>query len=287
MTPSLGVVIPCHNNDRGLEWILEALTPQLCDRDEVIVVDDHSDRPPAVPHHMRRVRLASLQRGNGPGNRSGGRNEGWRTCDADIVVFLDGDMVPCPNFIASLRHLHSEHHGAVVKPARFALSREEQARGKAWCLRDVATEARWFAGRAARTRENCTRTAHWYYAASNALSVERRYVEQIGGWDEGYHGWGEEDMDFAYRLHRAGLGFVFPAPEWLYAVHLDHDAADNWAESLERNARRFVGKFPEVYEVRLPAYQACGLAFGQQRGEPAPRIRRNRALAYSRRAPRG
>jgi GT2 family glycosyltransferase len=235
---------------------------------------------------MRRVRLASLQRGNGPGNRAAGRNEGWHACDTDIIVFLDGDMVPCPEFIASLRRLHSEHHGVVVKPARFALSQEEQARGKAWCLRDVATEERWFAGEPPQDCENYAPTAHWYYAASNALSVERRRVEQIGGWDEGYHGWGEEDMDFAYRLHRAGLGFVFPQSQQLYAVHLDHDDADDWTESLERNARRFVSKFPEVYDVRLPAYRACGLAFGEKQDEPAPRIRRTRALAYSPRAPR-
>ena len=287
MTLSFGVIIPFHNNDRGLQWILEALTPQLRDRDEVIVVDDHSHRPPALPHRIRHVRLASLQRGNGPGNRAGARNEGWRACDTDIAVFLDGDMVPCPTFIDSLRRLHSEHHGAVVKPVRFALTQTEQARGTASCLRDVATQARWFAGRTSRSRETCTPTPHWYYAASNALSVERGYVEQIGGWDEGYHGWGEEDMDFAYNLHRSGLGFVFPEPQWLYAVHLDHDAADDWAESLERNARRFVSKFPEVYDVRLPAYRACGLALGEKDGERAPRIRRTRALAYSRRAPWG
>ncbi len=287
MTISLAVIIPFHNSHRGLQWILEMLTPQLRDRDEVIVVDDHSDRPPTLPPQMRRVRLASLQRGNGPGNRAAARNEGWRACDTDIAVFLDGDMVPCPTFIDSLRHLHSEHHGAVVKPARFALTQEEQTRGKAPCLRDVATEARWFRGHASQSRETCTPTPHWYYAASNALSVERRYVEQIGGWDEGYHGWGEEDMDFAYSLHRAGLGFVFPEPQRLYAVHLDHDSADDWADSLERNARRFVNKYPEVYDVRLPAYQACGLPFGQKGGERAPRVRRTRALAYSRRWPWG
>jgi GT2 family glycosyltransferase len=284
MTPSLGVIIPFHNNHRGLEWIQETLTPQLRDRDEVIIVDDHSHRPPALPH-LRRVRLVSLERGNGPGNRAAARNEGWRACDTDIAVFLDGDMVPCPKFIDSLRRLHSEHHGAVVKPVRFALTQEEQARGKASCLRDVATQARWFGGRASQSRETCAPTAHWYYAASNALSVERSYVEQIGGWDEGYHGWGEEDMDFAYSLHRAGLGFVFPESQWLYAVHLDHDAPADWVESLERNARRFVSKFPEVYEVRLPAYWACGLALGQKGDERAPRVRQTRALAYSRGAP--
>ena len=55
MTISLGVIIPFHNNHRGLQWILEMLTPQLRDRDEVIVVDDHSHRPPTLRPQMRRV----------------------------------------------------------------------------------------------------------------------------------------------------------------------------------------------------------------------------------------
>jgi hypothetical protein len=76
--------------------------------------------------------------------------------------------------------------------------------------------------------------------------------------------------------------FVFPESQRLYAVHLDHHVAEDWTESLERNARRFVGTFQEVYEVRLPAYQACGLAFARKSGTPPPRARPNRLLAYSR-----
>ena len=279
---SLGVVIPFHNNPRRLEWILEALTPQLRQGDEVIVADDHSDRPPELAREMRRVRVTSVARGRGAGNRAAARNEGLHGCpDTDVVVFLDGDMVPCPTFLDSLRSLHSEFPRTVIKPTRFALTLGQQARGKAACLHDVATRARWFPGRASRSSKTCQPTAHWYYAASNALSVERRYVERIGGWDEGYHGWGEEDMDFAYRLHREGLGFLFPESQRLYAVHLDHHIADDWAASLDRNARRFVKKFREVYEVRLPAYQACGLALAGKSASPPSRVTPHPMLAYS------
>jgi GT2 family glycosyltransferase len=284
MPQSLGVVIPFHNNARRLDWILEALMPQLRTRDEVMVVDDHSDRPPRIPGENPRARVVSLARGDGPGNRAGARNEGWRNCETDLIVFLDGDMIPSPKFVEALRRLHGEHPRAVVKPARFALTGEEQARGKASCLRDVATVARWCSG-ARNPRDDGEPTAHWYYAASNALSVERRYIEQITGWDEGYRGWGEEDMDFAYRLHQAGLSFLFPDPESVYAVHLDHAVPDNWVESLERNARRFVAKFPQVYEVRRPAYEACGLPIAGQREKREKRVRRGRLLAYAPRSP--
>ena len=153
-------------------------------------------------------------------------------------------------------------------------------RGKRSCLRAVATPDRWIDGTRPPRRSPCPRTSHWYLAASNALSVERCFVERIGGWDEEYHGWGEEDMDFAYRLHLAGLSFVFPEPRALYAVHLDHAPADGWAASLDRNARRFVRKFPEVYEVRLPAYQQCGIALARGTGKPSTGVRPSPARAY-------
>ena len=75
---------------------------------------------------------------------------------------------------------------------------------------------------------------------------------------------------------------MFPESERLYAVHLDHHIADDWAASLERNAQRFVKKFREVYEVRLPAYEACGLALARKSGSPPPRAKPHPMLAYSR-----
>ena len=279
MTPSLSVVIPCHNNPRNLDWILEALMPQLRRRDEVVVVDDHSARAVPTPRRIGDARLTLVRRDGSSPNRASARNEGWRTAVGDVVVFLDGDMVPSPGFSGALRLLHAEHRGVAIKSPRMALTEAEQKRGKRSCLRGVATLERWIERRPAR-RPQCARTSHWYLAASNALSVERRFVEQIGGWDEEYQGWGEEDMDFAYRLHLAGLSFVFPEPRWLYAVHLDHAPADDWATSLDRNARRFVRKFPEVYEVRLPAYQQCGIALARGSGQPSTRVRPSPALAY-------
>jgi glycosyltransferase involved in cell wall biosynthesis len=280
MTPSLSVVIPCHNSARNLDWILEALMPQLRRHDEVIVVDDHSARNVPAPKWASRTRLTLMRRDGRSPNRAGARNDGWKAAHGDVVVFLDGDMVPSPGFVGALTRLHSEHRGVAIKSPRMSLTRSQQKRGKRPCLHDVATPERWIEGPRPAWRPRCARTSHWYLAASNALSVERRFVERIGGWDEEYRGWGEEDMDFAYRLHLAGLSFVFPDPRWLYAVHLDHAPADGWATSLDRNARRFVRKFPEVYDVRLPAYQQCGIALARGTSKRSARVRPSPALAY-------
>jgi GT2 family glycosyltransferase len=273
-------VIPYHDNSRGLDWILEALMPQLGKHDRVVVVDDHSSRFPALQSDVQLVRLAD---GDGPGNRAAARNRGWQECTTDVILFLDGDMVPGPDFIDALRHLHSRYPNCVIKAARFALTASQQTHGKAWSLREIATATRWLQRLRAQPRPDCAATQHWDWAASNAVSIARHFVQEAGGWDEGYHGWGEEDMDFAYRLHRAGLSFVFPKPQWLYAVHLDHPQPGDWLASLGRNARRFLNKFPEIYETRVAAYEACGLAVAAETSAEQHRPEQPRTLAYPRR----
>jgi hypothetical protein len=99
----------------------------------------------------------------------------------------------------------------------------------------------------------------WQFAASNAISVSHDFVSLVGGWDEGYSGWGEEDMDFAYRLYLAGARFLFPGRSRCYAVHLDHPKQPHKRETLARNAARFVTKFPEVLPAREAAYARYGV----------------------------
>ena len=281
---SIGVVIPGHNFQRNLDWILEALAPQVLPGDRIVAVDDHSTEPIRAGACCDgiEVDVAQVTGCGGPGNRSAARNAGWRRCDTTLIVFLDGDMVPGPQLLPAIRALHSRERDIVVKAERFALTPEDQSLGKRRCLQMIADSRRWCedsegpgrTGEATSAAGPICKNDRWYYAASNAISVERRLVEAISGWDEGYTGWGEEDMDFAYRLYRAGAAFVFPPAAMLYAVHLDHGVGPDRLASLRANARRFVARFPEVYDIRLPAYEACGLHsddFAYLRGRQPPK----------------
>ena len=100
----------------------------------------------------------------------------------------------------------------------------------------------------------------WDYCASNNLSLPRQHVVDGGGWDETFVGWGEEDMDFAYRMSLRGLRPVLPVATQVRAFHLDHPVNNETNRaSLLRNARYLLSKFPELRELRLPAYAAWGI----------------------------
>lgn len=98
-------------------------------------------------------------------------------------------------------------------------------------------------------------SSRWDFCASNNLSVRRTYVEKIGYWDENFVGWGEEDIDFAYRLYIMGVLPVVPEDGPVYAYHLDHEIdSERNHLSLDRNARYFVRKFPDMQLYRKETY---------------------------------
>jgi glycosyltransferase involved in cell wall biosynthesis len=292
--PSIAIVIPSHEGARGLDWVLTALESQLRLCDEIVVADDHSRTPLLPPASSKRLRLVPVTTTSRPGNRSAARNAGWRASQAEVIVFLDGDMVPGSGFLDNIRGAYSAAPRAVLKATRFSLSLKEQRLGKEICLRAVQTKDRWahepvsvlaYEGGVRPRRDKSKRGEYhsrpfglpapptdrpvefvvsdeWQFAASNAISVSHDLVSQVGGWDEGYSGWGEEDMDFAYRLHRAGARFLFPDPSRCYAVHLDHPEQPRKRETLAQNASRFVNKFPEVLPLREHAYARYGVRIG-------------------------
>jgi GT2 family glycosyltransferase len=47
----------------------------------------------------------------------------------------------------------------------------------------------------------------WALATTANLAVSREAVEKAGGFDESFTGWGLEDTDLSYRLHRLGVRF--------------------------------------------------------------------------------
>ncbi len=69
---------------------------------------------------------------------------------------------------------------------------------------------------------------------------QRQVLEQIGGWDEGFIGWGGEDQDLIERYTGYSL---CRCPELVY-LHLQHSAQANWNESnwVEQNRQYYYAK---------------------------------------------
>lgn len=96
---------------------------------------------------------------------------------------------------------------------------------------------------------------------SLSFAVRPAVHARIGGFDEGYRGYGGEDTDYAFRARRAGVGFAWAGGAWVYHQH--HPVSSpprEHVDAIVRNARRFRerwGRWP--MEGWLRAFAAEGL----------------------------
>lgn len=277
--PSVSVIIPCRDAIDSLEAAILAICEQSSVPEEVICVDDGFEvtclRETEKLTRAFKVRFIRLPKATHPfGRRSMARNAGTRLARGNVVLYIDQDMILAPHYVAAIRRIHAADHLALVKGARYSIPVCEQHRGT-WHVLWVASEPERYpvvneslysgASRSQTGRDkpgkhdlqNMLRySARWDYCASNNLSVRRCHIVSVGFWDESFIGWGEEDIDFAYRLFQGGCRPVLPVNGPVYAYHVDHtiDLLANH-DSLRRNARHFVRKYPEMAEYRREAYR--------------------------------
>lgn len=111
---SLAVVIIGRNEGERLTRCLQSVDvlrnsfPEL----ETIYVDSNSVDDSAYRARAAGARVLLLP--PGPTTAARGRNEGWRATNADYVLFLDGDTILHPDFVATALKSLDHPHNAVV-----------------------------------------------------------------------------------------------------------------------------------------------------------------------------
>jgi glycosyltransferase involved in cell wall biosynthesis len=270
---SLGVVIPCHNNSWQLSGVLTSIAHQTEKPDAVVVVDDNSDRSEA--HSLRqlcRTFGAIYTRLSRPrnelealGRRSHARNAGTSLVNTDVVLYLDGDMLLSSGYLREVKLYHAALPRIYLRGLRYCIPTEQQSKGFDYCLREFLWKSQAtvlspvaYAGADDHVQHLSAERARpdrWEWCASNNLSVRRRYAIEIGYWDQNFLGWGEEDIDFSFRLFRLGLTPILLTSVNANCYHLDHyvDRRANQM-TLRRNAAYLINKWPGIAEYRRAAY---------------------------------
>jgi len=272
---TLGLVIPCHNNPRQLYCVLTSLLHQTVPPENIIVVDDNSDswHEEKLRSLCRRFRAvyrklsAPRNRVEALGRRSHARNVGTLCLNTDVVLYVDGDILLSPGYVEEIKFYHRALPEVYIRGQRFSIPRKYQASGIEVCLNAISERQ---ASEMPASVEYVTcpddfvwQNAYqeacldqWEWCASNNLSVRREYVARIGYWDENFYGWGEEDIDFSFRLHQLGLTPIVIISSAAAAYHLDHDIDHQLnALTLRRNAKYLLAKSPQVAPYREEAYR--------------------------------
>lgn len=204
------VVIPTYRRSARLRALLECLAHQTPGAlAKVVVCDDGSgdDTESVAKGFLDRLPLEYAHQED-LGFRAGqARNLGIRRAVGDVVIFVDDDVLVRSDFVTSHLRAHEAAKGGVSKHSVAIGYRHRTASfgGGVPTLEEVVG-----AERDDRLIELDAPIAEhpqpWIYVYSCNFSVS------LGGpelhFHEGFSGWGLEDTELGYRLHRAGYQIV-------------------------------------------------------------------------------
>ena len=241
MAEPISIIVTTYNRADALDAVLRSLSRQS-DRDfEVVIADDGSGPDTAaliedwkgqlgaplrhVWHEHRDFRAGEI------------RNRGILASRGRYCIFLDGDCIAGPDFVA--RHRALAEPGWFVTGNRVLLTQRltaavlrEHLEPERWGLRDWIGQR--FTGGLNRLapvlnlplgRLRKSISGEWQGARSCNLAIWRADLDQVDGFDAAFSGWGKEDSDLLIRLLHAGVR----RKDGRYAtgvLHLWHPGAD-------------------------------------------------------------
>jgi glycosyltransferase involved in cell wall biosynthesis len=240
MNPGTGLIINTYNAPDYLDRVLNAVSRQRARPEEVLLADDGSGP------ETRQVFAAWAARQNLRAEHVWHKNEGFRRsrilnqaiakAKSNYLVFLDGDTIPHPQFIAD--------HSRIARPGYFVQGHRALVKENA---------ARWFGlGEFAPDRRKALlggqlngwrHSFHWPRPLTRArqdlrgirgcnLAMWRADLVRVNGYNEAFVGWGREDSELAVRLINHGVRRL-DVRGWALCYHLWHPPASR--EGLQYN----------------------------------------------------
>ncbi len=247
--PAISVIIPVYSRLPALKETLLSLAGQSLAASgyEVIVVDDGSteDLEGALGNLQVPYDLRVFQQHNK--GAAAARNLGAQTARADLLLFLDADMIADPHLLAEHLQAQAEHPRALVAGLR-----------KPWpaaCTSPVSQVLDLDSNLPDQgDTTDCTVIAIGFDRVFTAnLSICKAHFYEIGWLDESFPpGSAWEDMDFAYRAERAGFALLCNTRAIGYHNHpLTFAELCQKTRRYQASAALFFQKHPEL-RGRIP-----------------------------------
>lgn len=222
----LSVVSLWYNQAAFLPRFVAALRAQTFQDFEAVFVDNGSAEPleGAVAEACRGAAFEwrYVQREAQPFALNSGRNCGLAMARADRVLFMDGDMLPLKQLLE--RHVRNLTQGATcsvgsrIRAPYLGVASDERYH--------IFTQGRW-------------REKPFLYAFGCNLAVDKYFLDRHRlRFDESYDGqYGLDDIDFAYRCHKAGAVFWYDVYAAAMHVPVDHPDLKKLSQSLESHQK--------------------------------------------------
>jgi GT2 family glycosyltransferase len=236
------VVIPTYNRCDLLAHTLESFTRQTLpvDEYEVIVADDgsHDATRELVDSYADRLRVKYHYQEDLGYRVAAARNGGVALAEAPVLVFADSGQVAGPDLLARHLRTHERHpDGCAVMGYLYGYNPAlPDPEGLSEALGTLSAEEV-----VARFRDDpkfpdvrhqafvrCDfdpgrRAVPWMVFFTGNCSMRTEDFRAVGGFNEVFRGWGAEDLELAYKLHRNGIPLRIEPDAWVIEAPHERD----------------------------------------------------------------
>jgi len=255
--PRLSVVIPTYQRRASVERVLGALARQSVPPAEfevVISIDGSEDGTrELLERYQAPYALQSLWRPNG--GRAAALNAGLALAAGEVLVLLDDDMEPTTGFLAGHLQAHrAEARRGVMGAAPIPVNADSPPLVAAYISPKFNEHLLKLA-----EPGHCLTLRDFY---SGNFSIRRKVLLEVGLFDESFKIYGNEDLELAHRLRKAGVTLAYAAEALAYQ-HYTKDFAALARDTIAKGqtAVLLASKHPET----LPELQLTTYAEGSRR----------------------
>jgi len=181
----ISIQICSYNRKNVLRKCLEALCKLNYDRNkfELILVDDGSND--GAGQMIKDLNLPINHKYIYQENQglAVARNKGIRAAEGQYILFIDDDIIADPELLNEHMRFHRKYMRSVVKGWVNHVDDLDNIKGPQFTWADFSTAFFW----------------------TSNVSVERKYLLQVGLFDEDFREYGWEDLELGIRLRKIGL----------------------------------------------------------------------------------
>ncbi|MBN1424689.1 glycosyltransferase family 2 protein [Candidatus Fermentibacteria bacterium] len=248
--PSILVVIPSHNGGELTVSCLERLLPQLREGDRVVVVDNGSWDGSAQTIRKRFDGEVPVIRHRRPLGFGPACNLGATGTRADLILFLNQDLLLSPDGLATLRESADLRPGAIIGALLFGPEGMQVQHAGGIILPNALTEHPHRGVAAGELPRMGFVTCD--YVTGALFMVRADIFRALGGFDERFRPAYYEETDFCVRARARGIPSLVAlrvTARHFEAVVMGRDSP-RYHRAYHRNRLRFVMKHYTRHAIR-------------------------------------
>ena len=211
----LSVIIPTYNRSQLISDCLYSISKQLLpySQFEVIVVDDCSnDDTWNLLNTLEFPFKYKFERNKKNSGRAKTRNRALELVSGDVILMLDDDIYCDQNLFINHLKLHKSSNKALIVAG--SILNNKSIKNTIW-NKYISNHHEWAYEEMLRNKENLSPN---FFKTAN-VSVHKKIVDNIGGFNESFTNYGCEDTYFGYLAVEAGYEIIFESNAIGYHYH--------------------------------------------------------------------